>query len=52
MIIEKCDICNKNIKDKPIRIRWGFYKSSDLCLDCGKPILEFLKKNKLIKEEK
>jgi len=45
----KCDICNKQIKDKENGISAGFgnYFSShfEFCEKCGKPIRDFLKKN-------
>ena len=53
MYVKKCDICNKNIKDEPIRAGFGYFVGNDFCLKCGKPIVDFLKKHKFInKEEK
>ncbi len=53
MNVRKCDVCKKRIKDSPI-IRAGadYFSDKDFCLKCGKPILDFLKKHKLVKEEK
>jgi len=54
MHITKCDICKKQLKDRndSVRAGIGLFREKDLCPDCGKPILNFLKKHKLIKEEK
>jgi len=53
MFIKKCDICKKKIEyDTMIRIGVSRHSDKDFCLKCGKPILDFLKKHKLIKEEK
>lgn len=30
----------------------GYFAGKDFCLKCGKPVLDFLKKHKLVKEEK
>ena len=52
MTIYKCDICKKQIKDnQEISIYERFHKSL-LCLDCGKPIINFLKKKGLTKDKK
>ncbi len=52
MNVTKCDICKKTLKSNPVRAGIGFFPKNEFCLDCGKPILDFLKKHKLIKEEK
>ncbi|MFA5770991.1 MAG: hypothetical protein WC894_05885 [Patescibacteria group bacterium] len=53
MNIQKCDICKKKIEEKyPVRAGVGFFSDKDFCSKCGKPVLDFLKKHKLIKEEK
>ena len=52
MNISKCDICKKNLKGDVIRAGVGLFREKDLCLSCGKPVLDFFKKHKLIKEEK
>ena len=48
----KCDICEKEIKDKAIFASMGttfFSNHQSFCLKCGKPIMDFL--NKLNKKE-
>ncbi len=52
MNLTKCDICKKNIKGDPVRAGFGMFKEKDFCVNCGKPIVDFLKKNKFINEEK
>ncbi len=53
MWIIKCDICKRQIKDDSIKVGLGFSKRLELCQKCGAPILQFLKKSKVIeaKEE-
>ena len=48
----KCDICKNKLKSKPVRAGVGVFGEKDFCLKCGKPILDFLKKHKLLDEEK
>jgi len=50
MWIQKCDLCKKPLKDKYITAGFG-YDKKDFCIDCGQPVLKFLKKNKFTKEE-
>jgi len=53
MMVIKCDLCKKNVKDdKTITIRVGFSSRAELCEKCGAPIIKFLKRRKLIKENK
>jgi len=52
VFIKQCDICKKKIKGCPIRAGADSFSDKDFCLKCGKPILDFLKKHKLVKEEK
>lgn len=52
MNIRKCDICKKNLQDDSVRAGLGLFQAKDFCLKCGKPVLDFLKKHKFIKEEK
>jgi len=52
MFISKCDVCKKEIKKDRIDVRFSSFGSAEFCDKCGLPILKFLKKNKLIKEEK
>jgi len=51
MHVKKCDICKKSIKGFPIRAGADFFSDKDFCSKCGKPILDFLKKHKLVKKE-
>ncbi|MDR3583541.1 MAG: hypothetical protein P4L62_04245 [Candidatus Pacebacteria bacterium] len=54
MRITKCDICKKVLgktEDK-VNVSVGFYSSFDICHNCAKPILKFLKDKKLIEENK
>ena len=51
MRVTKCDFCKKNIKNEPVLVRFGYLNSVELCEKCGKPVLDFLKKNKIIKPE-
>ena len=52
MRITKCDLCKKEINNKPINIWAGLSLNVELCEKCGAPILRFLKKHKFIKLEK
>lgn len=55
MEVTKCDLCKKVIKEHPIRASFVSYPDinrADLCAECGKPIVEFFKKNKLVKTSK
>lgn len=52
MIVKKCDICKKKIKGYPVKAGEDVFSDKDFCSKCGKPILDFLKKHKLLKEEK
>ncbi|OGL35172.1 hypothetical protein A3F05_01170 [Candidatus Saccharibacteria bacterium RIFCSPHIGHO2_12_FULL_47_17] len=51
MTITKCDKCRKVIKDEPILAGISFWKKVELCQNCGKPVLGFLKANKLLGKE-
>ncbi len=49
----KCDFCKKVIQyDSMVSAGFGYSKNVELCDKCGKPILDFLKKNKIIQIEK
>jgi DNA-directed RNA polymerase subunit RPC12/RpoP len=50
MTIYKCDICKKEIKDtdKEISIFYRMFRSYSLCAKCGQPVINYLKKNKLV----
>jgi len=52
MMITKCDLCKKNIKQEPITAGIGFFPKVELCKKCGMPIVKFLRKYKLIKKER
>ena len=52
MNVRKCDICKKGIKGDPVKAGIGIFPNRDFCLDCGKPVVDFLKKHKFIKEDK
>jgi len=49
--IIKCDICKKKLQGDPVKAGVGFWSNKDFCQKCGKPILDFLKKYKFIKEK-
>ncbi len=51
MNISKYDICKKSLQGDPVKAGLGFFREKDFCLDCGKPILNFLKKHKFINKE-
>jgi hypothetical protein len=53
-MITKCDLCKKQIKNDKERITAGkgYWPGSTLCLACGKPVIKFLEKNKLIEKSK
>ncbi len=45
MLVTKCDICKKEIKKEAIFASiGGFLSNQAFCLNCGKPVLNFLKK--------
>jgi len=52
MNIHKCDICKKKVEMDSVKAGVGYFSDKEFCLKCGKPIVDFLKKHKLIKEEK
>ncbi|MEK7658817.1 MAG: hypothetical protein AAB352_03045 [Patescibacteria group bacterium] len=55
MELTKCDLCKKIIKEHPIRASFVDYPNinrADLCIECGKPIVDFFKENKLLKNLK
>lgn len=51
MTITQCDICQKKIDEEPIIAGISFWKKVELCHDCGKPVLKFLKANGLLEKE-
>jgi len=53
MEITKCDLCKKIIREHPIRASFvdnPNINRAELCVECGKPIVEFFEKNKLSKK--
>jgi len=50
--VTKCDICGNKLKGDSVRAGIGLFREKDFCFKCGKPILDFLKKYKLLNEEK
>jgi hypothetical protein len=53
MNVTKCDICHKTIKGKTVlRVSLDFFESFELCPNCAKPVVTFLKAKKLIRKEK
>lgn len=56
MKITQCDICKKEIEKDAEKLQIAregrlLFKHFEICADCGKPVLKFLKNKKLIKEE-
>ena len=54
MNITKCDICNKTI-DNDSEVCIGYLSPLprySLCLNCAKPVVDLLKKHKLIAKDK
>jgi len=54
MRITKCDLCKNVLKsDKDsISAGRGWFPKFEFCGKCGKPVLDFLKKKKLIDADK
>lgn len=52
MHVTKCDLCEKEIKDRPVIVARGFFTQimAELCQDCSLPISQFLEEKKLIKK--
>jgi len=49
MIVKKCDDCKKEIKKGGDEVVVGFgWPNHSFCRRCGKPILAFLKKRRLL----
>ena len=49
MLIYKCNICKKEIKEREDEVVAGQgWHHHSLCSRCGKPIIAFLKKRKLL----
>ncbi len=53
MRIRKCDICKKVIQEdqKEVIAGLGLLASKEFCLNCGKPVVNFLLDKKFIKKE-
>ena len=53
MRIRKCDICKKVIQEdqKEVIAGLGLLASKEFCLNCGKPIINFLLNKKFIQKE-
>lgn len=51
MITTKCDLCKKEIKNnmQSVSAGFGMWSGYNFCWECGKPIISFLKKHKLVK---
>jgi hypothetical protein len=53
MRVTKCDLCKKEIEDKEKRVSAGIgWGVVELCEKCGGPVVAFLKKHKLLGENK
>ncbi len=49
MLIRKCDICKKTIKDRDDRVTAGSgWDSKEFCIGCGRPVIKFLLSKSLI----
>ncbi len=53
MLISRCDKCKKIIKKgKKITVGYEIFHYLEFCEKCGKSVILFLKRNKLLKVEK
>jgi hypothetical protein len=55
MLVTRCDICKKDIKDHVHGINVGVrgsFSTFACCEKCGKPVKTFLQKHKLIEKER
>jgi len=55
MQVTKCDVCKKEIKDYKEEVKIiapNTFAMIALCLDCGKPVLRFLRSHSLVKSSK
>jgi DNA-directed RNA polymerase subunit RPC12/RpoP len=53
MLVHKCDNCKKEIKGRDKEIIAGYtWPQFSFCGRCGKPIIAFLKKRKLLQPAK
>lgn len=51
MRLTKCDICKKKLKGDSVRAGLGLFQEKDFCVKCGKPVLDFLEKHKLLENK-
>lgn len=51
MNVIKCDVCNRET-EKHVRVGVNFIQCMEVCYGYGKPVVDFLKKHKFIKDEK
>jgi len=52
MHVTKCDKCKKEITEREKKITAGIgWHAAELCEKCGKPVILFLKKHKLLAEK-
>lgn len=52
MLVNKCDLCKKQIKGEPVVAGFGYWRRTELCRKCGKPIIEFLEKSNVENKNK
>jgi hypothetical protein len=53
MDIKKCDLCKKEIDGRKfVSIRFDVLEYAEFCLDCASPVLNFLKRSKIIDKNK
>lgn len=51
MLTRRCDLCKKKVDlDNSVKVGVHWFANIELCHDCGKTIISFLKKKKLYKE--
>jgi len=50
-MVNKCDLCKVELEKEPVMAGFGFWGRTELCEDCGQPIINFLKEKKLIEKE-
>lgn len=52
MLIRKCDICKREIKNRDYKVVAGLgWDSKEFCVNCGKPVIKFLSQQKLIAQK-
>ncbi len=51
MTKEYCDLCKKQLKDEDKRLHVRLWlQAIVMCMSCGKPIIGYLKKRKILKD--